>query len=372
MSLKPSRKVLYVSFGQGVHDRRFVNLMNNAGWSVIYMRTDGMPNQKIDGVQAVDWLGNKTEISASNHEFFASALHKFEQSIRPDVIQIGPLVPTAAALSENLKTPVLGVSWSHDLLHDLDLSNWAAETAKTAIRRADHLLVDCQTVANRAISLGATIEKVSVVPWGVDLEAFKFRTDVGVQVNESDSKKFRVISIRALEPLYQVSDLVESVKILESRSSIPNLKVSVFNKGSDESNLRALVKKFDLDQYFEFSGYLPESELPTVLTKFDVYVSTSPVDGSSISMLQAMAIGIPCVVPDIRSNQEWIQDGVTGFVFEAGNSADLAKVLEKVSQQPAVVMSVVENARDVVEKDADWKIGSQKLLRVLDGLASER
>lgn len=371
MSLKPSRKILYVSFGQGVHDRRFVNLIKNAGWSVTYLRTDGMSNQKIDGVQAVEWLGNNTAISESNHEFFASALQKLEQTIRPDVLQIGPLIPTAAALSENLKTPVLGVSWSHDLLHDLDRSNWAVETAKNAIRRADHLLVDCQTVANRAISLGASVEKVSVIPWGVELEAFKFRTNADVHVNESHSKKFRVISIRALEPLYRVSDLVESVKLLKSRSSLPNLRVSVFNKGSDEANLRAQVDKFDLKKYFEFSGFLPESELPTVLSKFDVYVSTSPVDGSSISMLQAMATGIPCVVPNIESNQEWIQDGLTGFVFEAGNSADLAKVLEDVSQRPALVMSVVENARDVVEKGADWKIGGQKLLRVLDELASQ-
>lgn len=371
MSLKPSRKILYVSFGHGVHDRRFVNLMKSAGWLVIYLRTDGKPNQKIDGVQAVEWIGNKLEISESNNEFFAGALHGLEQTIRPDVIQIGPLVPTAAALSGNLKTPVLGVSWSRDLLHDLDRSNWAAETAINAIAWADHLLVDCQTVANRAISLGAKAERVSVIPWGVELEAFKFRTNADIRVNERDSKNFRVISIRALEPLYRVSDLVESVKVLESRSSLPNLKVSIFNKGSDEANLRAQVDKFDLNEYVEFSGLLPESELPTVLSKFDVYVSTSPVDGSSVSMLQAMATGIPCVVPDIGSNQEWIQNGLTGFVFKADNSADLAKVLEEVSQRPAVVKSVVENARELVEKNADWKIGSQKLLRVLDGLASD-
>ena len=372
MSSRPSRRVLYVSFGQGVHDRRFVNLMINAGWSVHYLRTDGILNQKIDGAQAIDWLGNKTEISEPNQESFANALYKLDQTIQPDVIQIGPLVPTAAALSKNLKTPVLGVSWSHDLLHDLDRSNWAGETVVNAVKRADHLLVDCQTVASRAISLGADVEKVSVIPWGVDLDAFNFRPNAGVRVNGSDSKDFRVITIRALEPLYRVSDLVESVKVLKSRSSLPNLRVSIFNQGSEEANLRAQVDNFDLNQNFEFSGLLPESDLPTVLSKFDAYVSTSPIDGSSISMLQAMATGIPCVVPNIRSNQEWIQDGLTGFVFEAGNSADLAKVLEEVSQRPDLVMSVVENARAAVEKGADWKLGSQKLLRILDTLASQR
>jgi glycosyltransferase involved in cell wall biosynthesis len=346
--------------------------MKLAGWLVFYLRTDGMPNQKIDGVQAVEWVGNESEISEFNHDFFARALLELEQSICPDVIQIGPLVPTAAVLSEDLQTPVLGVSWSRDLLYDLDKSSWSTKTAINAIKRSHHLLVDCQTVANRAISLGANGKKVSVIPWGVDLDAFKFGSNADVRVNGRNSKDFRVISIRALEPLYRVSDLVESVKVLKSRSSLPNLRVSIFNQGSEEANLRAQVDNFDLKQNFEFSGFLPESDLPTVLSKFDAYVSTSPVDGSSISMLQAMATGIPCVVPDIRSNQEWIQDGLTGFVFESGNSADLAKVLEEVSQRPALVMSIVENARAAVEKGADWKIGSQKWLRILDALASQR
>ena len=115
---------------------------------------------------------------------------------------------------------------------------------------------------------------------------------------------------------------------------------------------------------------MPESELPSVLSEFDLFVSTSPVDGSSISMLQAMATGLPCVVPDIESNREWIQDGLTGFLFEAGNATDLAKVLEELSERPDIVKSVVESAREVVEKKADWGKGGQKLLRVLNSLAS--
>ena len=136
MFLKPIRKVLYVSSGQGVHDLRFVNLMKMAGWLVFYLRTDGMPNQKVDGVKVVEWVGNKFQISEINQQLFADSLLELEQSIGPDVIQIGPLVPTAAALSENLQTPVLGVSWSRDLLYDLDLSNWSTEIAINAINRS--------------------------------------------------------------------------------------------------------------------------------------------------------------------------------------------------------------------------------------------
>ena len=370
MFLKPIRKVLYVSSGQGVHDLRFVNLMKMAGWLVFYLRTDGMPNQKVDGVKVVEWVGNKFQISEINQQLFADSLLELEQSISPDVIQIGPLVPTAAALSESLQTPVLGVSWSRDLLYDLDLSNWSTEIAITAINRSDHLLVDCQTVARRAISLGANIKNISVIPWGVELGTFKFCPKADVLMDKSVPKNFKVISIRALEPLYRVSDLIESVRVLESRSSLPNLKVSIFSKGSDEANLRTKVKTSNLSEYFEFSGYLPESELPSVLSEFDVFVSTSPVDGSSISMLQAMATGLPCVVPDIESNREWIQDGLTGFLFEAGNATDLARVLEELSERPDIVKSVVESAREVVEKKADWGKGGQKLLRVLDRLAS--
>lgn len=363
MSLSPSRKLLYVSSAQGVHDFRFIDLAKKAGWQVFFLRSDGKPNQKIKGACAVEWIGNKFGISEINQQIFSESFLEVEQSINPDLIQIGPLVPTAGALSENIRTPVLAVSWSRDLLIDINGSRWSSDVATKAITFSDHLLVDCQTVAQCAISLGAISEQISVIPWGVELETFKFRPRKSMQTD------LKIISLRTLEPLYRVSDLIEAVRILKSRSSL-NLKLGILGIGSDESNLREQVKSCQLGEYVVFLGHLPESELPSVLSKFDVYVSTSPVDGSSISMLQAMATGIPCVVPNIQSNREWVEDGLSGFLYEVGNSSELATILSKLSTKPLVVNSVIENARKVVEKRADWIKGGQSLLKVYERLAS--
>jgi len=65
-------------------------------------------------------------------------------------------------------------------------------------------------------------------------------------------------------------------------------------------------------------------ELPRVYRSADVYVSASHVDGSSVSLLEALACGKPALVSDIPSNCEWVSPGEQGWLFQDGNANELA------------------------------------------------
>ena len=54
--------------------------------------------------------------------------------------------------------------------------------------------------------------------------------------------------------------------------------------------------------------------MPAYLNAADIYVSTSLSDGTSLSLLEAMACSLPVVVTDIPANKEWITDGHNGFL----------------------------------------------------------
>ena len=95
----------------------------------------------------------------------------------------------------------------------------------------------------------------------------------------------------------------------------------------------------------------------------DLYVSSSHVDGSSVSLMEALACGLPCLVSDIPANKEWIFEGQNGWLFQDGNSEALAaKILAAIENRKSLP-EIGHNARIVAEERADWKKNSQKLLQ---------
>ena len=67
--------------------------------------------------------------------------------------------------------------------------------------------------------------------------------------------------------------------------------------------------------------------MPALLREHHVYVSTSPHDTTSVSLLEAMACGLFPVVTDIPANREWIVDGENGRLVPAGQATRLAVTL---------------------------------------------
>jgi glycosyltransferase involved in cell wall biosynthesis len=105
----------------------------------------------------------------------------------------------------------------------------------------------------------------------------------------------------------------------------------------------------------------------------DIYISPSHVDGSSVSLMEALASGLPCLVSDIPGNREWIEDGVNGWLFRDGDAQDLAEKITFAINNRKMFKKIGESARRTAERKADWKKNFGKLLEVYNVIArSER
>jgi glycosyltransferase involved in cell wall biosynthesis len=346
--------------GQGIHDQRFVSCASENGWMVTALRCDGKNYVDLVGADSFRWIGNLELISSNNEERFKSEFLKVVELVKPDLIQVGPLSSAAAVLSEDLNVPVLSVSWSQDLLYDIHESDWSKQVAVSAMRMSNHLLTDCTTVRDVAVQYGAPDVSISTVPWGVDLDHFCF------SARNSRIDLLSIVSLRNLEPLYSVSVLLEALGKPSLNKHLSRINSVIAGTGSEEYSLKCSAVAFGLEHTIDFVGFIPEPDLPNELLKHDLYVSTSPVDGSSISMLQAMALGLPCLVPDIPSNREWIEHGFNGLLYESRNSEALAESLKGVVLDSSGLASLAFNARATVENRADWRIGKKSLARIYD------
>jgi len=97
-----------------------------------------------------------------------------------------------------------------------------------------------------------------------------------------------------------------------------------------------------------------EPEMPSLYHAADLYVSGTHSDGSSVSLMQALACGLPVLVSDIPGNREWITPGEAGWLFQDGNSDELAEGILTAARQRNNLAEIGKSARMLAERRADW------------------
>ena len=207
--------------------------------------------------------------------------------------------------------------------------------------------------------LGISSEKISVIPMGIDgefLEAGKRR-----RVNV-EKRPLTVLSNRNLLPIYNVSLLIRAIPHILKEE--PETKFLIAGDGAEKEALEREVKKLNINSSVKFLDRVPHEEMPDLLSKADIYVSTSLYDGTSVSLLEAMGTGTFPIVTDIPSNKEWISDGVNGFLVPIDKERFLAeKILEAIRNQDLQVKSRDKNFCLIKEK-AMWPVSIEKVKEI--------
>jgi glycosyltransferase involved in cell wall biosynthesis len=327
------RRCTYATRGWGVHDERWTAALRSNGFTV-------------------------TELSLERDHLSISDV-RGELIESKDPVLAGPLDVTHGLIG--VDAPLFGLSWGFDLVQANERNEDLAW-----ITDLSGLIVDSQHTREVAVAAGMPTERVHTIPWGVDLTTFTpdgpraDLTDLGV----SPGSKV-IVSMRALEPLYRVEDIVRGFAQLASE--FPGVHLVVGNDGSLRNQLEDLVRSLHLEDRVSFIGSLPEESLPELLRATDVYVTASEVDGSSVTLLQAMACGTAVVASNTPGNSEWTTSGATGLLFQVADPTELAttvgRLLNRTASETAAKLG--SGARKVVEERADWARNSAQLAQIL-------
>lgn len=126
------------------------------------------------------------------------------------------------------------------------------------------------------------------------------------------------------------------------------LKVVICGVGEDEPQLKAMLDQLELTPFVSHAGY--RSNIHEVMQQSDVLVLPSWYEGMSNVFLEALSIGLPCVVSDIPANLDIIEDSGCALTFPPSSADALAACLLELFRSPSLRLSLAQRGREVAAK----------------------
>ncbi len=276
-----------------------------------------------------------------------------------DVIHVHWAIPTgllAVWMRMLLKKPFIVTVHGSDLRMALAKRGFLWKIFAYVCKTANHINCVSQVQKSELERLGFPEDKISAIPMGVD-DAFLEEGKKRKLALEKQS--FTILSNRNLLPIYNVSLLIRAIPIILGNES--GVKFLIAGDGSERGSLEKEVKDLRITEYVQFLGRVPHDKMPSLLARSDIYVSTSYYDGTSVSLLEALASGAFPIVTDIPSNREWIDDGDNGFLVPKENEILLAKKIVDAIRNRRLVEEACERNQRIAQQRACWKGNTEKI-----------
>ena len=358
-------RLLYFSRDYTPHDHRFLASLAKTEHQVYFLRLERRGQQLEDRplppeVQQVIWKGGRAPFRWGDFPALWLDFKRVVRQIQPDLVHAGPVPNVAFLAASSGVHPLVSMSWGSDLLLDVEHDRWQNWCARFALQRTAVLTGDCQAVKEKATALGFPEARVVLFPWGIDLDLFSPGPDLNFRSRRRWEDAFVLLSLRNWEPVYGVDVLVRA--FAQAAKKAPELRLVLLGGGSQAGLVQKIIYDSGLQDRVYLGGLVKNTELPEFYRAADLYLSASHSDGSSVSLMEALACARPVLVSDIPGNKEWITPDQEGWYFADGNVEALAEGILKAVYERKNLPDMGAAARRLAEKRADWSKNFLKLL----------
>lgn len=358
-------RILYFSRDYCPHDHRILSAIVKGGHEAYYLRLEDAGRQLEsrpvpEGVQIVKWRGSGIKFQWIDLPAIVLSFKEILVDVRPDLVHAGPIQSVGLVAVLSGFHPLISMSWGFDLMMHADKSMLSRWITRNVLSRSDWLFGDCQAVLNKAREYGYDLTRSSFFPWGVDLT--KFSPSDGSRIRDQLGWQDKTILLcnRSWEPQYGVDIVAKAFAAASTRNQ--QLRLLLPGSGSQRVKIEKILADGGVLDKVHFAGQVLNTDLPDYYGAADLYISASHTDGSSVSLMEALACGLPAVVSDIPANLEWITPGEEGWLFRDGSDEELAALMLKADEEKVNLAVMRIKARRKAESNADWLENQRKML----------
>lgn len=222
-----------------------------------------------------------------------------------------------------------------------------------------------QMIASRLLEAGFRQEQIQLIPNAVDTARFNIspaqqRTARAQAFPDTD---LVAIYVGRLEAEKGVDLLIDAWA--EAFAADDRVKLVLVGSGALEDALKARARTLGCAHQLEFAGR--SNDVSSHLFRADISVLTSHAEGLSNTMLESMASGLPMIGSRVSGNEDFIEPGVNGWLFPAGDRQALVNCLRAAFQlEHARLVEMGQAARHKVETAASVDVVAQKLQKLYD------
>jgi colanic acid/amylovoran biosynthesis glycosyltransferase len=198
---------------------------------------------------------------------------------------------------------------------------------------------------------GGAAARVQRIYNGLDLEQFRYEAPW--------ERPAQIVAVGRLVEKKGFADLIEACALLAGRGR--DFRCQIVGTGSLESHLRARIGQLGLQAKVELAGPRSESEVMKLIQRAAVLTLPCVIgmdgdrDGLPTVLLEAMALGTPCVSTDVTGIPEVVRDGETGLMVPQHEPAALAEAIEGLLGNSRLRVQLAGQARRLIEAEFDLR-----------------
>ncbi|HKF41568.1 MAG TPA: glycosyltransferase family 4 protein [Thermoanaerobaculia bacterium] len=317
-----------------------------------------------------------------DQELFPKLFRRFKDD-PPDIIyERGAMFGSAGArLAAALGRPLLlelnaplsleQTAYRHGALGDL-----AAEAERWTLSKADAVLAVSAPLADHVASLGTPVERIHVLPNGVDPSIFHPGPPDPATRSRWGLDGGPVLGfVGGFRPWHGVEFLPPLFEKLARRHE--GLQLVIVGNGPLKSATFSEISKLGLASRTVLTGAIPQGEIPPLLREFAAALAPYPRPEhpfyfSPLKLFEYMACGAPVVASAIGQIAEVVQDGKTGFLCPPGDLDAFEAACNGLLSDPSLRRSVGEAAAREVAQHYTWDANARRVCEIARALIESR
>lgn len=291
------------------------------------------PKTKKEFMQTVDWL------------------KKHEKYLKSDIVHImgirRPLPIFSLLLSRLWNVPFVVTFAGGDIPEPKDLESLALwkegkETVRNAIFQADWITAFSNYTKRLAQDIIPLLTDVSVIYAGINLSEIR-------KIKKTKAKYKYFFSARRLVPSKGIDILIRAFSI--ARKQLPeNVQLLIAGTGSEEKNLKQLIKSLNVSRYVHFLGNLSHEDMCSYMKSAIAHICPSRAESGGTVNFEAQASGCLAIGSDAGGIPEYIVNGKTGYTFPSEDYNALADLLINSFNNPTERKRLIENGKNHIKQ----------------------
>lgn len=303
----------------------------------------------------IDGLGDKSLDTSC-----IGKLKNIFKKIKPDIIH------THAAMSAKIAGKLYGkakiIYTRHSVFDPSPLiSKGLGKVLNGAVNNflSDRIIAVAEAAKKNLTDTGINEKKITVIKNGVE-PIEKLSPDLIREERKKYGIDDDVFLIGIAARLTEVKGhkiILDALKML--RDDHLNVKLIIAGTGDYEVEIQKKIDELQLNEYVIMAGFI--SDVTSFMNCLDLNINASfGTEATSLSLLEGLSIGLPCVVSDFGGNPGVVYDGINGYLFESKNHTMLYQKIKNIALDKALLSELKTGASDVFSKEFKAEIMTEK------------